>query len=145
MVHSKEINPRAIFICSTKKREHLLLTNRTDSLYINDNNIYDHDDVHNNISTLDDVHSNTSTFSPHKKTFLFFLFLFYIFMKIKVTRTHHEKNKNINTWTNTNKQTDEHKTTYISSYLRKAQAISPEVWAYNHGQKLYRQLRKLAL
>ena len=51
-------------------------------------------------------------------------------MKIKVTRTHHEKNKNINTWKNTNKQTDKHKTTYISSYLREAQVISPEVWAY---------------
>ena len=51
-------------------------------------------------------------------------------MKIKVIRTHHEKIKNINTWTNTNKQKDKHKTTYISSYLRKAQVISPEVWAY---------------
>ena len=51
-------------------------------------------------------------------------------LKINVTRTHHEKNKNIKTWINTNKQTDKHKATYISSYLRKAQVISPEVRAY---------------
>ena len=59
-------------------------------------------------------------------------FFFYIFVKIKVTRTllartHHNKimEKYRHTWTQTDKQT-----TVISPYVRKAQVISPEVWAY---------------
>ena len=58
MAHLNEINPTAIFICSTNKRELYKhnFTNRFGSLYTNDNNIYDNDDVHRNIQT----------FSPHK-------------------------------------------------------------------------------